>query len=110
MAIRFTNGIGLFLDVGVVDVEFCSSTVHCGRCVWKNWMKCWRTAREPGVPGTRGRRIGERMVPRWMSKDPSELGRLRSVLSERGVYAFVGLERIRICRRRGRRGKSEERR
>lgn len=68
--------------------------------------KCCWTAAEPGVPGTRGIRIGERIEPVLMSKSTPADGKLRSVSSDTGVYAVTTRVRIaqtkrrRVCRRR----------
>jgi hypothetical protein len=72
---------------GVSDVEFWNSIVQLGRFVRNQFTKWSRTATIPGVPGTRGTRIGARIGPFLMSKSAPADGRLLSVLSDRGVYA-----------------------
>jgi hypothetical protein len=48
---------------GVLDVEFCHSMVQFGSWVLKKLTKCFCTFAEPGVPGTRGIRIGASREP-----------------------------------------------
>lgn len=101
----FTNGTWVEPVAGVVEVEFWNEMVHRGRCVVNQSTKCSWTLVEPGVPGTRGMRMGLRMEPLFMSKSEPAAGRLRRVSSERGVYAATRersaqSRRWRICGRR----------
>lgn len=53
-------------------------------------VRCSRALSEPGVPGTRGMRIGARRAPDLISKSESEgNGIFESPASERGVYARI---------------------
>ena len=67
--------------------------------------KCRWTAVEPGVPGTRGIKIGARIEPVLMSKSVPAEGRLLRVSSDKGVYAVAvrkaHIQRHRICTKRG---------
>lgn len=67
--------MGVFGDVGVVELEFWKSSRQDGRFWLKKSTKCWRTAVLPSVPGTRTRKIGERRAPVWMSKSEPGDGR-----------------------------------
>jgi hypothetical protein len=60
---RLTNGNSLLPGSGVLDVEFWKVIFHAGREVRKKLTKWFRTAVEPGDPGTRGMRIGDSKVP-----------------------------------------------
>jgi hypothetical protein len=70
---------------GVVEVELCHSTVQRGSWEREKDTKCSRTLAEPGVPGTRGMRIGESRAPVWMSKSWPPDGTVRRLASERGA-------------------------
>jgi len=70
-------------------VEFWKEISHFGRYVPNHDTKCCCTAKEPGVPGTRGIKIGERIGPLLMSKSPFEEGRLLRVSSDSLVYAVT---------------------
>lgn len=58
-----TKGTSAPSDVGVADVEFWRVISHLGSDSWKKLRKCVRTLIDPGVPGTRGIRIGARRAP-----------------------------------------------
>ena len=70
-----------------------------GREEVKKLWKWVRTLREPGVPGTRGMRMGDRSAPVAMSKSAS-VGRRRDLreLVERGVKAVQVVVRRRTRR------------
>lgn len=74
---------------GVVEVEFWNSMFQFGKFVLNQLMKCCWTAKEPGVPGTRGIRIGASIEPVLISKSGPAAGRFRSVESDKGVYAVT---------------------
>lgn len=83
--IMLLNGTSLEPVAGVLSVEFCHSVVQLGSSLWKKSTKCCWTLTEPGVPGTRGIRIGASSAPLWMSKSSSlGVGTARRKLSERG--------------------------
>ena len=97
---RFVNGTSSPFETGVVLVEFWNVSFHLGRFSAKKFTRWKRTASEPGVPGTRGRRMGARMAPFFMSKSLPGEGSDLSEESERAVYARM--ERRREGRRRRR--------
>jgi len=89
VTIIFVNGTCLLPVAGVIDVEFWKSMVHLGRLVSNHWTKCCCTAVFPGVPGTRGIKIGASIDPVLMSKSAPAAGRLFNVSSDNGVYAVM---------------------
>ena len=64
-------------------------TFHAGNSSLKKSAKCFRTAAEPGVPGTRVCRIGARSLPVLMSKSLPGSGIALMLSSESFVYAMV---------------------
>ena len=99
MKMRFWKGNCLPLEVGVVAVLFCHEMSHFGSSRWKYETKCCCTVVWPGVPGTRGMRMGARSGPfSWSKRSPGE-GMAFRKLSESGLYAcVVGTERRRYVR------------
>ncbi|KAB5578418.1 hypothetical protein GE09DRAFT_549761 [Coniochaeta sp. 2T2.1] len=78
---RLENGTSVEPVAGVVDVLLCHSSAQRGSWVRKKETKCSWTRACPGVPGTRGVRMGERREEAlwsWISKSwlPGE-GRAR---------------------------------
>lgn len=74
-------------ESGVVAVEFCHEISHSGRFLEKKETKCCWTLRWPGVPGTRGMRMGARSPEAVLVMSKSEVrgdGRDLSWESERG--------------------------
>ena len=84
-----TKGISASPVTGVLEVEFWNERRHSGSLVWKKSTKWLRTAVEPGLPGTRGRRIGARSLPVWMLKSSPGPGMACRVSSERVEYALT---------------------
>lgn len=68
----FMIGIPLVSDLAV---EFWNSIFQCGSVLAKKLVKWDLVASEPGLPGTRVWRIGERSVPLWMLKSVFGRGR-----------------------------------
>lgn len=87
--IIFVKGTCFFPVAGVVDVEFWNSIVQFGKFVRNQFTKCCCTAIDPGVPGTRGIRIGASIEPVFISKSAPAAGRFRRVSSDKGVYAVT---------------------
>lgn len=79
---RLAKGISSAPVAGVVAVELCHSISQSGSCSWKKRTKCCCTAREPGVPGTRGIRMGASSWPLWMSKSAPAAGMRRRLSSD----------------------------
>lgn len=63
----------------------CHSAVQRGSSERKKDVKCSWTLAEPGVPGTRGMRIGDRRAPVRMSKSLPPEGIVRRLPSESGA-------------------------
>lgn len=104
MNIRFWKGRSLPPEVGVVAVLFCHDMSHLGSSRWKYDTKCCCVVVWPGVPGTRGMRIGARRSPCSWSKRSPGAGMAFKKLSESGLYACVDVQSryVRIEREDGR--------